>query len=43
MSEVQTPLLLEHCRVLDLTEFGYRIAGKILGDLGADVIQLPET
>ena len=32
--------LLEPYRVLDLTEGGYLIAGKILGDLGADVIKI---
>ena len=30
--------LLEPYRVLDLTEGGYLIAGKVLGDLGADVV-----
>ncbi|MDY7030988.1 MAG: CoA transferase [Thermodesulfobacteriota bacterium] len=32
--------LLGKCRVLDLTEGGYNFAGKILGDLGADVIRI---
>jgi crotonobetainyl-CoA:carnitine CoA-transferase CaiB-like acyl-CoA transferase len=32
--------LLEAQRVLDLTEGGYLIAGKTLGDLGADVIKI---
>ncbi|MDD5288457.1 MAG: CoA transferase [Dehalococcoidales bacterium] len=32
--------LLEPYRVLDLTEGGYLLAGKVLGDLGADVIKI---
>jgi len=32
--------LLAAYRVLDLTEGGYLLAGKILGDLGADVIKV---
>ncbi|MEE8354153.1 MAG: CoA transferase, partial [Dehalococcoidales bacterium] len=32
--------LLGSCRVLDLTTDGAMLCGKILGDLGADVIQI---
>jgi len=38
--ESAMPSLLGPYRVLDLTEGGYLIAGKILGDLGADVIKI---
>ena len=38
MTEQGTQSLLEPYRVLDLTEGGYLIAGRVLGDLGADVI-----
>lgn len=37
-SEADT--LLDGCRVLDLTENGCLLCGKILGDLGADVIKI---
>ena len=35
--------LLEPYRVLDLTEGGTQICGKILADLGADVIKVEPT
>jgi len=35
-----TQSLLDSYRVLDLTEYGYLITGKIFGDLGADVIKI---
>ncbi|HEX9976022.1 MAG TPA: CoA transferase, partial [Dehalococcoidales bacterium] len=40
MSQPVAPSVLEPYRVLDLTEGGCLIAGKILGDLGADVIKV---
>ena len=40
MPELETPSLLEPYRVLDLTEGGYLITGKILGDLGAGVVKI---
>jgi crotonobetainyl-CoA:carnitine CoA-transferase CaiB-like acyl-CoA transferase len=40
MPEQRTQSLLEPYRVLDLTEGGCMIAGRILGDLGADVIKV---
>ena len=33
-------MLLSHCRVLDLTNERGFLCGKILGDLGADVIKI---
>jgi len=35
-----TETLLDGHRVLDLTEQGWMICGKVLGDLGADVIKI---
>ena len=40
MTITDTQSLLEPYRVLDLTEGGYSIAGKVFGDLGADVIKV---
>lgn len=37
---IETESLLEPYRVLDLTESGYLLAGKVFGDLGADVIKV---
>jgi len=37
---LQGNLLLEPYKVLDLTEGGFMISGKILADLGADVIKI---
>ena len=36
----ENELALQSCRVLDLTEGGCMIGGRILGDLGADVIKI---
>lgn len=36
----KTEVLLDGYRVLDLTEYGCLLCGKILGDLGADVIKI---
>lgn len=36
----ETQSLLEPYRVLDLTEAGYLITGKLFGDMGADVIKV---
>ena len=33
-------LPFENCRILDLTEDGRMLCGKILADLGADVIKI---
>jgi len=38
--EQQTKALLSSLRVLDLTEGGSLLCGKVLGDLGADVIKI---
>jgi len=40
MAQQSTQSLLEPYRVLDLTEGGYLLAGKVLADLGADVIKI---
>lgn len=40
MTEPLTQLALTPYRILDLTEGGANLAGKVLGDLGADVIRV---
>ncbi len=40
MTQQTTEGILSHYRVLDLAEDGCMLCGKILGDLGADVIQI---
>jgi crotonobetainyl-CoA:carnitine CoA-transferase CaiB-like acyl-CoA transferase len=38
--EIRSDFLLDNCRVLDLTDDKGYLCGKILGDLGADVVKI---
>ena len=37
---ITSNVALENCRVLDLTEGGFNWCGKVLADLGADVVKI---